>query len=89
MSSCKIYKGDSAAKRNYSFSDREGKTMNERKTVEETIEPKLNEILKPYGLKLVVVHDENNTEHEPEKLVEIARNIALMDFSFEVREIGE
>ncbi|MHA1401563.1 MAG: hypothetical protein ACTSQE_14530 [Candidatus Heimdallarchaeaceae archaeon] len=63
--------------------------MNERELVDETIKPKLNEILKPFGLKLVVIHEESNTEHEPEKLVEIARNIALMDLSYEVREIGE
>jgi cysteine synthase len=63
--------------------------MTERELIPGTTEPKLNEILKSYGVRLVVVHDESNTEHEPEKLIEIARNIALMDLSYEVREIGE
>jgi hypothetical protein len=68
---------------------RRRKTINERELIPGTIEPKLNEILKPYGLRLIVIHDESNTEHEPEKLLEIARNIALMDLEFEVKELGE
>lgn len=63
--------------------------MNEHEGTDETIKPILNEILKPYGLKIVVIHEESDTEYEPEKLIEIARNVVLLDFELEVRKIGE
>ena len=63
--------------------------MNEPEGTDEAIKPTLNEILKPYGLKIVVISEENDVEYEPEKLVEIARISALLDLEFEVRKIGE
>lgn len=48
----------------------------------------LNEILKPYELKLVLTELDNNIEHEPEKLVDIANNIALSNVSLEIIKTG-
>lgn len=50
--------------------------------------PTLNEILKPYELKLVLTYLDNKIEHEPEKLVDIANNIALSNVSLEIRKTG-
>jgi len=54
----------------------------------ETNKPSLNEILKPYGLKLVLIDFDNNIEHEPEKIVNIANNVALAHVSLEIRKTG-
>lgn len=62
--------------------------MNERELIPGITEPKLNELLKSYGVRLVVIHDESNTEHEPEKLLEMIKTIMIMDFKFEVKEIA-
>ena len=62
--------------------------MNEHEGTDEIIKPALNEILKPYGLKLVLVDLNNNIEHEPEKVVNIANHVALANVSLEIRKTG-